>query len=107
MLWTGRIMSALPALLLLLSAAMKLAKSSAVVEGFAHGGIPESLIIKLGILELVCTVIYIIPQTSVLGAIDPVNGLYGWRDPYYIARWRCVHPSSDCRCPGLGRTFPA
>ena len=69
MLWAGRIMSTLPALLLLLSAAMKLAKSSAVVEGFAHAGIPESLIIKVGIVELVCTVIYMIPQTSVLGAI--------------------------------------
>lgn len=40
-----------------------------VVEGFAHLGYPESLALGIGILELVCTVVYVIPRTSVLGAI--------------------------------------
>ncbi|HEX4646801.1 MAG TPA: DoxX family protein [Verrucomicrobiae bacterium] len=68
-LWAGYIMSALPALLLIFSAVMKLMKPVQVVDGFAHSGYPESLIIKLGILELACTIIYLIPRTCVLGAI--------------------------------------
>src|SRR5829696_1353367 len=69
MLWGGRIMSALPVLMLLFSAAMKFVKSPEVAQGFTHLGYPESLALGLGIVELACTVIYIIPRTSVLGAI--------------------------------------
>jgi len=69
MLWTGRIMSALPVLMLLMSAVMKVAKPPPVMEGFKHLGLPESLAISLGILEVLCTVLYVIPRTAVLGAI--------------------------------------
>jgi len=69
MLWTGRIMSGLMALLMVMSAVMKLIKPPAVVAGFAHFGFSESLMLPLGILELVCTIVYVIPRTSVLGAI--------------------------------------
>lgn len=68
-LWTGWIMSVLPVLLLLPSAIMKLAKPPAIVEGFAHLGIPLNLAVALGIVELGCAIIYVIPRTSVLGAI--------------------------------------
>jgi hypothetical protein len=67
--WTGRVLSALPALLMIASAAMKLAKLPAVVQGFARAGIPESLIVTIGILELACALIYLVPQTATLGAI--------------------------------------
>ncbi len=69
LLWAGRIISALPVLLLLFSAVMKLMMPPAVVQGFAHYGYPESLISFLGILELACTVVYLIPPTAVLGAV--------------------------------------
>ena len=69
MLWAGRIMSALPVLMLLMSAVMKFIKPAPVVEGFAHLGLPESLALGLGILEIACTVVYVIPRTSILGAI--------------------------------------
>ncbi len=69
MVWTGRIVSALPVLMLLFSGAMKLVKPEPVVKGFTDLGWPESLALSLGIVELTCTVIYVIPQTSVLGAI--------------------------------------
>ncbi len=65
----GYIVSALPVLLLLFSAVLKLMKPAPVVEGFAQFGFPESLIFNLGILELACTVVYLIPRTSILGAI--------------------------------------
>jgi uncharacterized membrane protein YphA (DoxX/SURF4 family) len=68
-LWSGRILSALAILTLLMSAVMKFRKPASVVEGFAHLGWPESLALGLGILELTCTLIYVIPRTSILGAI--------------------------------------
>ena len=39
------------------------------MEGMAHLGLPESLIVPLGILEISCVAIYLIPATSMLGAI--------------------------------------
>jgi len=69
MLWAGYIMSTLPVLMLLFSGVMKLAKPAPVVEGFVRLGYPESLALGIGIVELACAVIYVIPRTSVLGAI--------------------------------------
>jgi hypothetical protein len=68
-LWTGRVLSALPVALLLLSAVMKFAQPAGVVEGFKHMGYSQGLAVPLGIVELACTVIYLVPSTSVLGAI--------------------------------------
>ena len=62
-------MSTLPVLLLLFSAAMKLMQPPGLAEGFAHLGLPVSHALGLGILELACTVVYVIPRTSILGAI--------------------------------------
>lgn len=75
-LWTGRVMSALPILLVLMSSVMKLLKLPAVVEGFARAGLPQHLILPVGSIELVCVVVYAIPRTSVLGAIL-MTGLLG------------------------------
>ena len=69
MIWAGRIMSALPVLMLILSGVMKLVKPAAVVEGFARLGYPESLTVGIGIVELACAALYVVPRTSVLGAI--------------------------------------
>jgi uncharacterized membrane protein YphA (DoxX/SURF4 family) len=68
-LWAGRIISALPVLLLLFSGVMKLMKPPSVLQGFAGYGYPESLLVIIGLLEISCTVIYAIPRTSILGAI--------------------------------------
>jgi len=68
-LWAGRIMSAVPVLMLLMSAAFKFLKPAELVEGFEHMGLPEGLAFGLGVLELSCTIVYLIPQTSALGAI--------------------------------------
>ena len=68
-LWTGRIMSALPALFLLVDAVGKLVKPAPVVEGTVQLGYPESVLLGLGIVLLACTVLYVIPRTAILGAI--------------------------------------
>ena len=69
MVWAGRILSALPVLLLLFSGVLKLLKPVSVVEGFAYYGYSENIIVTLGILEIGCTLVYAIPRTAVLGAI--------------------------------------
>jgi hypothetical protein len=75
-LWIGRVMSALPVLLVLFGSVVKLMKTASVVEGFVRAGVPERLIIPVGIIELVCVIVYVIPQTAVLGAIL-MTGLLG------------------------------
>ena len=67
--WAGRVISVLPCLLFALSAYLKLKDGPEVLKGFAHLGIPVSMMIPLAILEITCVVIYLIPATSVLGAI--------------------------------------
>lgn len=67
--WAGRIISALPALLMLLGGLMKLPKPSSVLQGFTQYGFPERLIVPVGVIELTSSAIYLIPQTAVLGAI--------------------------------------
>jgi hypothetical protein len=68
-LWIGRIISALPALFLLMDGVMKLFKPAFVVEATVQLGYPESVIIPLGVVLVISTILYIIPRTSVLGAI--------------------------------------
>jgi hypothetical protein len=68
-LWAGRIISALPALFLLVDGVMKLVKPVPVVEATVQLGYPESVIVPLGFALLACTIVYVIPRTAVLGAI--------------------------------------
>ena len=67
--WAGRIISALAAVFLLVDGVMKLFKPAVVVEATTRLGYPESTIVGIGIVLVVCTILYMIPQTSVLGAI--------------------------------------
>ena len=67
--WAGRVISVLASLVFLLSASMKLKGGAELTQGMAHLGLPESLVLPLAILEISCVVIYLIPATSVLGAI--------------------------------------
>jgi len=69
LLWTGWIMSALPALFLLVDGAMKLVKPDVVVKATVDLGYAESVIVPLGVVLLACTILYLIPPTAVLGAI--------------------------------------
>jgi hypothetical protein len=68
MLLTGRVLSALSALFLLFDGAMKLVKPAFVVEATVALGYSENVIVPLGVVLLICTVLYLIPQTAVLGA---------------------------------------
>ena len=69
MVWAGRVISTLPALFLLVDGVMKLMKPAVVVEATVQLGYPQGVITGLGIILLTCTILYLIPRTSVLGAI--------------------------------------
>ena len=69
MLWTGYVVSAIPVLMLISSGVMKFLKPPSFVEEFERLGYGENLALIIGILEIGCTIIYLIPRTAVLGAI--------------------------------------
>jgi sorbitol-specific phosphotransferase system component IIC len=69
MYWTGWVVTVLPSLLLVFSAIMKFVGPPEVKEGFTKAGWNTNLLVPLGITELVCTVLYLVPQTSTLGAV--------------------------------------
>jgi hypothetical protein len=67
--WIGVVVSILPCLLLFMSAYMKLSGAPEVAEGMKHFGYPASIVTTLGVVELLSTILYLIPQTAVLGAV--------------------------------------
>ena len=68
-LWTGRILSGVAILFLVFDAVIKFTKIAPVVDTFAQLGYPISLAPTIGSIALICVVVYVIPRTSVLGAI--------------------------------------
>jgi hypothetical protein len=113
MLWAGRIVSALPVLVLLFSGVLKLVKPDDLVKEFDRLGYAESSALGIGILEITCTVIYVMPRTSVLGAILLTGYLGGatathvriddpsFFGPRYFRRAGLVGPLVT-RCPDPG-----
>jgi len=86
--WVGRVISVLVSLMFLMSAGMKLKGGPELAEGMAHLGLPSSMVVPLAILELTCVVIYLIPMTSVLGAIL----LAGYVGGAICTHWRVGDP---------------
>jgi hypothetical protein len=67
--WTGRALTGLAGAFLLSDGGAKLFKPVGVVQATVQFGYPESQIVGLGIVLLACTILYLIPRTSVLGAV--------------------------------------
>jgi hypothetical protein len=68
-LWAGRILSGIVVLFMVFDGVTKVLKAPQVIEAFARIGFPETTIVGIGISLLVWTALYLIPGTSVLGAI--------------------------------------
>lgn len=68
-LWIGRILTGLMAAFLLLDASMKLLHVPAAVEGTTSLGYPLSMLTPLGIVQLGCLALYLVPRTAPLGAL--------------------------------------
>jgi DoxX-like family len=69
-LWAGRILGTLPAVAMIMSGAMKLSHNPKLVEMFVQRfGYSESSLLGIGILELMCVVVYLVPRTTFLGSV--------------------------------------
>ena len=68
-LWTGRVFSVFAALFLLVDSIMKVVKAAPAVEGTAQLGYPVTVVFGIGVTLLICTIIYLIPRTSIFGAV--------------------------------------
>jgi hypothetical protein len=87
-LWTGRVLSGLASALLLMSALMKLRGGPELAAGFEHLGLPLTMAWPLGLLELTCVVVYLVPPTAVLGAVL----LTGYMGGAICTHWRVGDP---------------
>jgi hypothetical protein len=67
--WAGRVLSGLAVLFLLWDGVMKLLALAPVAEAFVRLGYSVSLAAGIGVLELTCLAIYVIPRTALLGAV--------------------------------------
>jgi hypothetical protein len=68
-LWTGRIVAAWIVLFLVWDGVMKLLKMNMSIEGTVRLGYPAHLVAAIGFVELLCVAAYVLPRTSVVGAI--------------------------------------
>lgn len=91
MVWIGRILSALMILFMLFDGGIKVLKLGPAVEGTVRLGYPISTVQPIGIVALICAVLYAIPRTSVLGAILLTGYLGGatatqvrLQDPWFL-----------------------
>ncbi|HET7274513.1 MAG TPA: DoxX family protein [Longimicrobiaceae bacterium] len=68
-LWTGRVLSGLAILFLLFDSLGKLMRVDPAIQGSVDLGYPASAVLGIGVTLLICTILYAIPRTAVLGAI--------------------------------------
>ncbi|HUC31201.1 MAG TPA: DoxX family protein [Candidatus Paceibacterota bacterium] len=68
-LWTGRVVSVLAAAFMVFDGVIHILRPPVVIQSFQQGGYSLNVIVPLAIIELICVALYIIPRTSVLGAI--------------------------------------
>jgi hypothetical protein len=90
-LWTGRIITGWVVLFMLFDGVVKVIKLAPAMDGTARLGYPLSLVVPIGIVELLCVVAYIVPRTSILGAILLTGYLGGatatqvrLEDPWFV-----------------------
>lgn len=67
--WTGRVVTSLISVLLAMDAGMKVFMLGPAVSGTAQLGYPPHIVFPLGVIQVVSLVLYLIPRTSVLGAV--------------------------------------
>ena len=67
--WTGRTLTAVAVLFLIFDATVKLLQLTPAIDATAQLGFKASVLLPLGIIEALCLAAYLVPQTSVAGAI--------------------------------------
>ena len=68
-LWTSRVITGVVALLLAFDAGIKLIQAKPAIEGSAQLGFGPTQVLVIGVVALVCLVLYLVPRTAPLGAV--------------------------------------
>ena len=87
-LWTGRVMTTLFSLFLLMDAGMKLVPLAPVTETMTRMQLPVAMARPIGIIELICLALFLWPRTAVLGAVL-FTGVFGGA---IASHWRLGDP---------------
>src|SRR5947209_587184 len=67
--WTGRILTGIVVAFMIFDGIIHVLAPAPVVDAFRQLGVPLRLAVGIGILELVCTALYAVPRSSVIGAL--------------------------------------
>jgi hypothetical protein len=65
----GYILTVLVVLFLIFDTVMKVLRFAPAIQGTTELGYPAGSVLWIGMIELVCLVLYLVPRTSVLGAL--------------------------------------
>jgi hypothetical protein len=68
-LWTGRVLTGIAALFLTFDTIVKLALVKPALDANAQLGYAASMIRPVGLIELACLVVYLVPRTAPIGAL--------------------------------------
>jgi hypothetical protein len=90
--WIGRVVSAIPVLLLVVSGALKLAGGEEMLRSWTGLGYPASVLVPIGLVEIGCAVLYAVPRTAVLGAVL-VTGYLGGAVATHLRLLQPVFPT--------------
>ena len=67
--WTGRIATTIALLFLTFDVGIKFFGGDAAAKGTADLGFAASQLLTIGLIELACLVLYVVPRTAPLGAV--------------------------------------
>ena len=104
LIWTGRVVTIAPVFILLTSARWKLTHSPFYVAEWGRIGYPPDFLNPIGIVQLTCVALYLIPQTAVLGTVLLTGYLGGAIASYVrIGQWYPpLVPLTTCLLAWLG-----
>jgi hypothetical protein len=66
---TGNVLTGLVALFLAFDTVLKVLRLAPAIQGTTELGYPVGAVLWIGVIELVCLALYLVPRTSVLGAL--------------------------------------
>jgi hypothetical protein len=93
--WVGRIVTTLVVLFCAFDGLMKVIKEPHVIAASAELGFSTNEMVLIGVLMLVCTTLYAIPRTAILGAVL----LTGYLGGAVVSNLRVGHPVFECIFP--------
>jgi DoxX-like family len=68
-LWAARVLGGLAIAFLTFDAVIKLARLAPAVAGTVQLGYPPSVILGIGLVEILCVLTYAVPRTAIVGAV--------------------------------------